>query len=242
MEVSPQLLLDDLYACQPMIEQVAVEDMQYIFVTKPKSHTYLYKEILAREKLGQIKEVSHNQWTGKKHRRFSYRYANRVTLKDGENSVAVNWVELIISDAKGKLTFRTSFITSYLITDENVRELVEAGRCRWKIENENFNTLKTKGYHFEHNFGHGNRYLSQILLSLNNLAFLFHTVMELLDENCAWLRKTLPRRDTFFQHIATLTQYHRFASWESLLKFMIRALKAPGLPLSFSQSTAKFSA
>ena len=33
--------------------------------------------------------------------------------------------------------------------------LVAAGRRRWKIENENNNTLKTKGYQFEHNFGHG---------------------------------------------------------------------------------------
>jgi hypothetical protein len=29
-----------------------------------------------------------------------------------------------------------------------------------KIEKENFNTLKTKGYHFEHNFGHGELNLS----------------------------------------------------------------------------------
>jgi hypothetical protein len=102
---------------------------------------------------------------------------------------------------------------------------VQAGRCRWKIENENFNNLKTKGYHFEHNFGHGKQYLSQTLLSLNVLAFLFHTVLELLDERCAWLRKTLPRRDTFFQHIATLTQYLCFTSWQSLLEFMIRGIR-----------------
>jgi hypothetical protein len=29
--------------------------------------------------------------------------------------------------------------------------VVQAGRSRWKIENENNPTLKTKGYHFEHN-------------------------------------------------------------------------------------------
>ena len=36
------------------------------------------------------------------------------------------------------------------LDDGNVAEVVEAGRSRWKIENENNNTLKTKGYHFEH--------------------------------------------------------------------------------------------
>jgi hypothetical protein len=54
--------------------------------------------------------------------------------------------------------------------------LVEAGQC-WKIENEDFNNLKTKGCHFELNLGHGKQYLAQTLLSLNILAFLFHTVL-----------------------------------------------------------------
>jgi len=40
---------------------------------------------------------------------------------------------------------------------QNVAEIVSAGRTRWKIENENNNTLKTKGYHFAHNFGHGKK-------------------------------------------------------------------------------------
>ena len=30
---------------------------------------------------------------------------------------------------------------------------MRAGRCRWKIENETFNTLKNQGYNFEHNYG-----------------------------------------------------------------------------------------
>jgi len=219
------LLGDDIYACQPMIEKVLGQEMQYIFVAKPQSHKYLYEELESMEKLGELLEVRRSQWTGKEHRYVSYRYINHVALKDAKNSIEVNWVEITITNEQGKITFHTAFITSYLITEENVEQLVKAGRCRWKIENEDFNNLKTKGYHFEHNFGHGKQYLSQTLLSLNDLAFLFHTVLELLDENCAWLRKTLPRRDTFFQHISALTQYHCFASWQSLLTFMIRALR-----------------
>ena len=219
------LLGDDIYACQPMIEKVLGQEMNYIFVAKPSSHKYLYEELESMEKLGELQEVVQSQWTGKEHRYITYRFINHVALKDSENSLKVNWVEITITNETGKVTFHTAFITSYLITEENVAELVQAGRCRWKIENEDFNNLKTKGYHFEHNFGHGQQYLSQTLLSLNDLAFLFHTVLELLDENCGWLRKTLPRRDTFFQHISTLTQYLCFASWESLLKFMIRGLR-----------------
>jgi len=145
--------------------------------------------------------------------------------------VQVNWVELLMRDEAGNVTLRAAFVTNHLITMENVEALVEAGRCRWKIENEDFNTLKTKGYHFEHNFGHGKQYLAQALLSLNILAFLFHTVLEILDKRCATLRQMLPRRDTFFQHIAALTQYLPFADWQSLLEFMLRGLRdGPGPP------------
>jgi hypothetical protein len=189
------------------------------------SHKYLYQELEASEKLGQMKHLQSTHWTGKERRTLSYRYVNEVTLKDSEDSIKVNWLELSISNDQGKILFRNSYVTSYFLSEENVAEVAEAGRCRWKIENEDFNTLKTKGYHFEHNFGHGKRYLSQTLLSLNLLAFLFHTVLEILDERCAWLRKTLARRDTFFQHIAALTQYPCFANWQSLLWFMMRALQ-----------------
>jgi len=42
-----------------------------------------------------------------------------------------------------------------VINTGNVYEIMRAGRARWRIENETFNTLKNQGYHFEHNYGHG---------------------------------------------------------------------------------------
>jgi len=225
------LVGDDLFGRQGFIEELVQQDIHYIIAAKPGSHKYLYEELQSFEKLGQLRLFQRTRWTGKQHLTYSYRYFNGVSLKDGEQAPKVNWVELTITNPQGKIQLRVSFITSYLIDDANVEPLVEAGRCRWKIENEDFNTLKTKGYHFEHNFGHGKRFLSQTLLSLNILAFLFHTVLELADPRCALLRKTLPRRDTFFQHIAALTQYLCFASWASLLEFMIRGLQeGPGPP------------
>jgi hypothetical protein len=62
--------------------------------------------------------------------------------------------------------------------------VAQAGRGRWKIENENNNVLKTKGSHVEHNFGHGQQYLAAVMLSLNLLAFLFHTVLDLQEGSC----------------------------------------------------------
>lgn len=219
------LLGDDLFASQPMIEKVRSQKMNYLFVAKPSSHKHLYEELAGLDKLKGLQEVRQNHWTGRAHRTVIYRYVNGVGLNArSTNGVEVNWVEITIVDSKGKPTFHSAFITDLLISSENVASIAQAGRCRWKIENENNNTLKTKGYHFEHSFGHGQKYLSSTLLSLNVLAFLFHTVLELLDKRVALLRARLPRRDTFFQHIAALIQYWQFDSWPHLVVFMLQGL------------------
>jgi hypothetical protein len=85
--------------------------------------------------------------------------------------------------------------------------------------------LKTKGYHLEHNFGHGQQYLSAVMLSLNLLAFLFHTVLEWSDDKYALLRRVLARRQTFFNDIQALMRYMVFDNWRYSLDFMIRGLE-----------------
>jgi hypothetical protein len=85
--------------------------------------------------------------------------------------------------------------------------------------------LKTKGYHVEHNFGHGNQYLASLRLALNLLAFLFHTVLELIDAKYRLLRQELAARQTFFNDVRTLTRYFCFDSWQHLLGFMITQLE-----------------
>jgi len=218
------VLGDDLFASQPMIEKVHLAKMNYIFVAKPSSHKYLYEELAGLEKLKGLQELRGSHWTGRAHRTVIYRFTNGVGLNGRDDGIQVNWAEITILDGKGKVTFHSAFITDLPITAENVASIVEAGRCRWKIENEDINTLKTKGYHFEHSFGHGQKHLSCTLLSLNLLAFLFHTVLELLDTRVALLRASLPRRDTFYQHLAALTQYWQFDNWRHLVLFMLQGL------------------
>tara|TARA_B100000315_G_C14247176_1_gene437999 strand:- start:162 stop:635 length:474 start_codon:yes stop_codon:yes gene_type:complete len=152
---------------------------------------------------------------------------NKVPIRDSKDALLVNWVELVITNEKGKVIYKNSFATNHEITAENVEQIVEAGRCRWKIENENNNTLKTKGYHLEHNFGHGMENLSNLLLTLNLLAFLFHTVLEYFDSRYRLIRKTLSRRKTFFHDIQALMRYVCFDSWQHMMVFMIRGLELP---------------
>ncbi len=104
-------------------------------------------------------------------------------------------------------------------------ELAACGRARWKIENETFNTLKTKGYNLEHNFGHGKLNLSAVLATLNLLAFGFHTVCEIADHRWRQARQILGPRTRFFETLRSLTAYLLFPSWQDLMETM--AFKRP---------------
>lgn len=92
------------------------------------------------------------------------------------------------------------------------------------MENENNNTLKTQGYHLEHNFGHGTQHLAALLATFKLLAFLFHTLLDLLAAQYHQLRRTLVSRKTFFDDLRALTRYLCFTSWVHLLTFMHRGL------------------
>ena len=116
-----------------------------------------------------------------------------------------------------------------------MREIVAAGRARWKIENENNNTLKTKGYRFEHNFGHGKQHLSATLASLIVLAYLLHTVLDWVDERFMRLRQLIACRQRLFDDMRALATYCLFPSWSAMIEFMIQGLTdgpqpAPGPP------------
>lgn len=215
------ILGDDLYAHQPMCQELLKQGFNFILVCKEESHKTLYQwlEGIKEELSVETREKGIEQ-------KVSYKYVNQIPLKDGEDSLRVNWCEITITrEDTGEQLYHNSFITNIEITAENVADIAKSGRARWKIENENNNTLKTKGYHLEHNFGHGKKHLSKLLASFILLAFLFHTVMELSDELYRTLRSKLPSRQIFFDHIKALTVYLYFKSWTHLFTFMTEGLK-----------------
>ena len=107
--------------------------------------------------------------------------------------------------------------------------MIISGRTRWKIENENNNVLKNQGYNLEHNFGHGQENLAEILLSLNLLAFLFYNVLDLVNDLYQKVRKILRTRKTFFNDIRALLRYVWFESWSDLLVFILTEGKSKKL-------------
>ena len=224
-ELGATVLGDDLYSRQPLCEVILEQGLNFILVCKPDSHKTLYEWVAGLESTGGVQKLVRKRRRGKKIEIDTYRFVNRVSLRDGDDALEVNWCELTSTNADGIVTYKNAFATNHEITEHNVAELVSAGRARWKVENENNNTLKTKGYHLSHNFGHGKQHLSTLLATLNLLAFLFHTVLGLTDSKYQLIRQKLPTRKTFFDDIRALTRYLCFETWDSLLNFMIRGLK-----------------
>ncbi|MDZ4217071.1 MAG: ISNCY family transposase, partial [Candidatus Gracilibacteria bacterium] len=182
------ILGDDLYAHEPMTRLFLEKGFNFVLVCKPESHKTLYEWIN-----GITKEKIVRKWDGKYHQvTTTYKYCEGVPLRDGNDALMVNFVEVTVTREKdGKKLYHNAFVTNHPITEETVEAIVLAGRTRWKIENENNNTLKTQGYHLEHNFGHGKKNLSMLLATMNILAFLFHTLLELMDGKYKLLRKVI---------------------------------------------------
>ena len=220
------LLGDDLYAHQPFCRRALLHSFHFLFTCKPASHKTLYDWVNLLQPEDGLHTLKMRVKNKDKHwENHTYRFASQAPLAEGDDALKVNWCELTVTNDKGEILYRNAFITDYQITAGNVAEIVAAARARWKVENENNHVLKNRGYHLEHNFGHGQKHLSSLLAALNILAFLYHTFLHFCDEKYRLIRAALPTRQTFFDDLRALTRYLLFADWDALLDFMMRGLE-----------------
>ncbi len=210
----PIVLGDDLYACQPIAAAIAKAGANFILTCKPSSHQTI-AEYLAGVELEEHRQIVRRP--GQRSTTSIYRWLSQVPLRAGEDALLVNWFSVEILNAKGQRTYYNSFVTDLPVTAQTVAELAACGRARWKIENETFNVLKSNGYNLEHNFGHGKSTLASLLVTLNLLAFAFHTLALLAV--LAWRNARAARGASyaFFEHLRTITAYLLFPDWTVLL-------------------------
>lgn len=216
------VLGDDLYSRQPMCQTCIEHQVNFIFVALPTSHPALYEWLSYLEANDSVYTHQERVWTGREYELRQYRYVNGIPLREKQPALSVNWCEVrVLRETDGRQRYHNTFVTSHAINQATVAEIVAAARARWKSENENHNVLKTKGYHLEHNFGHGQQHLAMTLLTLNLLAFLVHTVLHLVDTAYQAIRQQRGTRKGFFQDIQSLTKYLLFDSWQHLIDFML---------------------
>ncbi len=210
----PLYLGDDLFACQPIVEMLVEKGDDFIFTCKPGSHKGLYDFIDGAGPERHVEKIR----KGKTSETRRYRWIEGVPIRDGKDAVLVNWIGFEIVDAKGKVTYSMAWVTSLPVNSGNVAAIVACGRARWKIENEGFNVMKNHGYELEHNFGHGQTFLSMTLAGLNLLAFGWHSILDILEPPWIAARAAAAKRTSFFAYLATITAFVVFPSWEVLVE------------------------
>jgi hypothetical protein len=166
---------DALYTNGPYIRLLTTHDIRYIIGIK---EGFILTEIPQLKEQNKLTTVS---WQNK-NLQCTAQFINGLMLNGQHQDIFVNFVEYTETDSQtGKRKFYHTWITDIPVTKNNVCEVVSAGRARWKIENETFNTLKNQGYHLDHSFGHGKKYLTTNFAVLTMLAFLSDQVTQHLD-------------------------------------------------------------
>jgi len=170
----PVIIIEDgLSSNAPHIRELKKHDIRFILGAKPGDHEFLFQQVERAAHHGEVSEYTLKIDTVT-HR---FRFLNHLPLNQSNQDVLVNFLEYWEIREDGT-TQHFSWITDFEITRENIWKLMQGGRARWKIENETFNTLKNQGYHYEHNYGHGEKHLSVIFALLMMLAFFVDQVLQ----------------------------------------------------------------
>jgi len=213
---------DGLSSNAPHIREIEKHGWHYILGVKKGDHGFLFAQVEAARQKGlstEFEYVDPND-PGVVHR---FSFINQVALNESNQDMTVNFVEYW--EIKAAKTQHFSWITGFTITEKNAYQIMRGGRARWKIENETFNTLKNQGYHFEHNYGLGEKNLSVVFAMLMMLAFLVDQVQQLC---CALFRsvwKKLGSKRALWESMRALFRYFQFDSMEMLYKALLYGFK-----------------
>lgn len=211
-DTSLVLVEDALYANAPHIRQITGHGWHYVLNVKPDSHKSLFAQVEGRRQRGQMLQHQVQDQDGTRH---YFEYTNNVALNGRAADVRVNFLYYEERSPKGSLR-RFTWITDFQLTSRNVMRIMRAGRCRWKIENETFNTLKNQGYNFEHNYGHGHRFLSTVLAMLMFLAFTVDQIQQHCCERFQKLWKALGTKAKLWECLRSFFKAVVFRSMTAL--------------------------
>ncbi|MCA1617045.1 MAG: transposase [Acidobacteria bacterium] len=218
LPVTFELLVEDaLYANAPHIRQITGYGWRYVLNVKPDSHQSLEKQFARRHLSGQVRELRQRDAHGVQH---YFAWTNDLCLGESAIDVKANYLRYEQTTRDGEVK-RWTWITNLPLSARTVEKVMRAGRARWKIENETFNTLKNQGYHFEHNYGHGEQHLATVLALLMLMAFLVDQIQQ---RCCGMFRQLWTGLGTKAKLWATLRSVFRvlmFDSMESLYRHMV---------------------
>lgn len=170
---------DGLSSNAPHIADLKRLNLRFLLMAKPSDHQYLFSEVIKASDEGRDEIVSIADVTNPQLSLSETQYVPNVSLNASNKDVRVNFLQHFEFDRQtGETSKRFSWVTDVDLERGQFIDYTRVGRSRWRIENETFNTLKNQGYHFEHNYGHGDKNLSTVMMLVMFLAFLVDQVQQ----------------------------------------------------------------
>jgi len=208
------ILADGLSSNEPFINIFKNQNLSYILVCKEGDHTYLtdwFHHADAQDKPSFTETVKGVAST--------YSYRRDVPLNESKDAcrvTVVSWTET----KKGKTT-KWMWVTDLTVDLTNMKEFTKGGRARWKIENETFNTLKNQGYEFEHNFGHGKKYVHTVLPHLMMLAFFIDQCLQHVNKRFQEAYTKRGSKKALWENMLCCLYTFQIPDFESLYHFIV---------------------
>lgn len=147
------LSLDGLFACGPVFLRCHDYHWRYVIVLKEEGLPSVYQEFVGLAKL-QPQEKLKERLLKPVELKRSFRWVNGIEYRDSkELEHLLNVIELHETKAQDgqPQTTRFMWLTNLSINQSNLRAVAQnAGRDRWKIENQGFNSQKQGGFALEH--------------------------------------------------------------------------------------------
>ena len=172
------LLLDGLFAGGPTLELCKKKDWKYLIVLTDEDLPSVNQEFDA---LLALPPENRREIELDKGVRQTYRWMNGIEYTDSDQKMhTLNVLECVQthSDRPGHLTAtKFKWLTNFTLLSSNAPCLAnQAGRLRWKIENQGFNLQKTGGFALEHVFSQDEN-AHKVFYLLLQLALIFFQLM-----------------------------------------------------------------
>ncbi len=238
---------DALYARGDLIDYLRSHKRSYILNVKAKGNRKLFSFVEDREyrqEENQLKDKeppivsyeSHEEIGDKVKKQLSHKfqYTNNIRL---DNSLFSSKFTCNFLDYTGTCHWQGkrgeenvkkhfSWVTDILLTHPqssmDIFEVMRGGRARWHIENNTFKALTVEGYNFKHNFGHGKKNLSYVVVLLMMLQFVIDQMAQLKDRVSQKAKSLYKSKSSFYDDIRAAYKFARIKSWQHLFNLLIR--------------------
>lgn len=210
---------DGLSSNAPHIADLKAAKMHFLLGSKPGDHEHLFDQVIDAMEHDRPRIEQYRVSTAKGCFDSHTQYIENLELNKSNTDVRVNFLQHHEFDGDSGETLKCfSWVTDLDLGSKDLVPYQRAGRSRWRIENETFNTLKNQGYALEHNYGHGKHNLTTVLALLMFLAF---TVDQIQEACCGLFNAAIRqsgRRIRLWESIRSHLRHFEFASFAELYR------------------------